>query len=161
MKSSFWIVMFLVAVSIGACAADCDKAIEGMRSSWLTAWNAKQLDEVMKLYAEDATLLTADGHLYVGRDKIGDHFKTLIGSVSDVSVKSAGVVCSTDTGYDTGTYSQKVLKGGSIMTGGTTMTGNTVMTGGATTTDKGNYSVTLRQESGKWQVVQHANVRSK
>jgi len=156
----FWIMMFLMAVSIGASAADCNKAIEGVRSSWLTAWNAGKVDDVIKLYGEDATLLTADGHLYVGRDKIGDYFKTLIGSVRDVSAKSAGLVCSADTGYDTGTYKQTVSKGGNeSMEGNASMKGNARL-GGGSTTDKGNYAVTLRQESGKWLVVQHANVRS-
>jgi len=157
-----WIVAtLLLGTCVGVSAQDCKGAIEGLRNSWLRAWNAKQLGDVMKLYAEDATLLTADGQLYVGRDKIRDYFKTQIGSVSDVSVMSAGVICSTDTGYDTGKYSQKVSKGGSTMLPGSTTMGGTTALAGPTTADKGNYSVTLRQESGKWQVVQHANVRSK
>jgi ketosteroid isomerase-like protein len=151
-----WIVaMFLLVVSMGAFAADCDKAIEGVRDSWLTAWKAKQLDEVMKLYAEDATLLSRDGHLHVGRTQIRAYFKTSIDSVTAVLVQPTGVVCSSFTGYDTGTYSQTISKPGGGMGGKAGMGG-----GGGTSTEQGNYAVTLRQESGKWQIVQHANVHS-
>ena len=157
-----WIVaMFLLVVSMGAFAADCDKAIEGVRDSWLTAWKAKQLDEVMKLYAEDATLLSPDGHLHVGRTQIRAYFKTSIDSVTAVFVQPAGVVCSSFTGYDTGTYSQTISKPGGGMGGKAGKGGKAGMGGGGgTSTEQGNYAVTLRQESGKWQIVQHANVHS-
>lgn len=157
-----WVVMLVLAASIGASAQDCKSAIEGVRSAWLAAWNAGKVDDVIKLYAEDATLLTADGHLYVGRAKISDYFKTLIGSVKDVSVKSAGIVCSSDTAYDTGTYKQTVSKGGGVVIkGNAAIKGNATLGGGGPVTDRGNYAVALLQESGEWHVVQHANVRSK
>ncbi len=153
MKRIWIMAMFLLVVSMGASALDCKAAIEGVRDSWLTHWKAKQLDEVMTMYAEDATLLSDDGHLHVGRSQIRTYFKTLMESGTAVSVKSAGVVCSSDTGYDAGTYERSAP-------GAMQITGRAQMSGSLSTAYVigGNYVVVLRQESGKWLIVQQASV---
>ncbi len=157
MKRIWVLATFLLAVGVGASALDCKEAIGEVRDSWITHWKAKQLDEVMELYVEDATLLSEDGHLHVGRTQIRAYFKTLMDSGTASSAQSAGVVCSGDAGYDTGTYIN--TGGGTMMKGNMTMKGNAAMKGGGAASH-GNYAVALRREAGKWKIVQHASVHS-
>jgi len=160
MKRIWILATFLLAVSLSASALDCKSAINDVREAWDTHWKAKQLDEVMGLYAEDATLLSADGHLQVGRAQIQAYLQELMDSGTAVSVQSAGPVCSPDSGIDTGTYSESISKGGRTIGRGNARMGGNAKVGGGGTTRHGNYSVVLRQDSETWQIVHQAFVRS-
>jgi uncharacterized protein (TIGR02246 family) len=155
------ICVALVAVCALACstavrtAAQCKPAVEGqiaeVRNSWEKNWNAKLLDNVVKLYAADAAFLPADGSRASGQNKIRASLQKQIGS--KVSVTSVTVDCSDDVAYDGGTYKQDWTGG---ISGGVTISGGVSMTGMGKHIE-GNYLVVLKRASGKWLIVQHAS----
>jgi ketosteroid isomerase-like protein len=151
--------------------AECDpevkKEISEVRSSWVTNWNAKQLDNVVNLYATDAVLLPPDGSRATGKTEIKASLEKQIGS--KVSVRGVTVDCSGEVAYDSGSYTQDVPFGTSL-----TLTG---VGGSGIKHIEGQYLVVLKHESGgismgpgvstgpgvaqgggsKWLIVQHAS----
>ena len=117
-----------------ACTSAEEKQIADVRSSWLSNWNTNQLDNVMKLYATDATYLPSDGSRVSGQSEIRAYMKNLIGSKD--SVKSVALDCSGAMVYDSGTYTA-VGSDGKLV--------------------EGSYLVVLKRQNGKWLVVQHAS----
>jgi len=149
------IALCVVACSISVrVAAQCKPAEEKqtaeVRELWVTNWNARQLDNVVKLYATDAAYLTADGSRASGQSEIRASLEKQLGS--KVSVHSLTLGCSGEVAYDSGTYTQD--------SGGTTISGATIsgapISGGGKHVE-GNYLVVLKRESGKWLIVQHAS----
>lgn len=148
------ISIVLLAVSVFSSAQDCKDAIAQVRDAWITAWKAQKLDDVMRLYATDATVLDVDGKLYVGHSQIREHFKGLM--TPTAIVESAEVVCSGETGFDRGAYSAK--GGGIALQGNLKLQGNMRIQGGGNT--RNSYVVTLRKDSPTWLIVQQAAVRT-
>lgn len=152
----------LIAICVLACsapvraAANCTPAeaaqIAEVRNSWVTNWNAKQLDNVVALYATDATYLPPDGTRVSDRTAIRAFLEKQIGS--KVSVHSITLECSGEVAYDSGGYTQD-LPGGMTVSGNVTISGNATMSGGGKRVE-GNYLVVLKLEGGKWRIVQHA-----
>jgi ketosteroid isomerase-like protein len=118
----------------------------------VTNWNAKQLDNVVKLYAADATYLPPDGSRIPGQHEIRAFLEKQIGS--KVSVQSNTLDCSGDIAYESGTYTQD-LAGGAAVAGNYTISGNWAMNAGGKHVE-GNYLVVLKREDRKWLIVQHA-----
>jgi uncharacterized protein (TIGR02246 family) len=134
----FCVVAFSSATPASAkCTASEAKQITDLRNSWVTNWNAKRLDDVMKLYTNDANYLAPDGSRISG-DEIKAYFQKLIGS--KVSATSGTLDCSGDLAFDSGTYKQDF--GGD---------------GGEVKHVEGNYLAVLARANGKWLLVQHAS----
>lgn len=153
MKRTIGMLIALIVISVCATAADCNSEIKNVRDSWINNWNAKQLGEVMKLYAEDSTLLSSDGQRIVGRENIRPYFQKLMDSGTvTVSVQSVSLDCSGDFGYDAGMYKQEISKPNVNLP----LLG---VGGGATKTEEnGNYLVVLKRISGEWHILQHASI---
>jgi uncharacterized protein (TIGR02246 family) len=117
-----------------ACSSAEEKQIADIRSAWLSNWNTKQLDNVINLYATNATYLPADGTRVSGQNDIRAYMQKLIGSKD--SVQSVTLDCSGDIVYDSGTYTAVGDDGKHV---------------------EGSYLVVLKRENGKWLVVQHAS----
>ena len=73
MKNLFAVLLLIVALH--ASVRQTEKAVSGfepgahVRQEFLRAYNAKDVDAVLALYAEDATLVS-DGGTFRGRDEI-------------------------------------------------------------------------------------------
>jgi ketosteroid isomerase-like protein len=136
------------------CTAAEEAQIAEVRNSWVTNWNAKQLDNVVKLYAADATYLPPDGSRVSGQSEIRAFFEKQIGS--KVEVHSRTLDCSSDIVADSGAYTQDLPGGGGVtVSGGATISGGVTMGGGGKRIE-GNYLVVLRREGGKWLLARHA-----
>lgn len=150
------VVVFAFAFYTTLVAAECSSAtnqqIAQVRDAWISAWNAGQLDNVTKLYAQDAAFLGADGSRATGQNEIRAAFQKQIGG--KVSVQSVTLDCSGEISYDSGTYTEDI-PGGATITGGVTITGGATITGNGHR--EGNYLVVLKRQSGKWLIVQHAS----
>lgn len=150
----FCVVAFSFATPASAkCTASEAKQITDLRNSWVTNWNAKQLDDVMKLYTNNANYLPPDGSRVSGQDEIKAYFQKLIDS--KVSAASVALDCSGDLAFDSGTYTQDFGGGGGMTASGVSMSGVTV--GGGVKHVEGNYLVVIVRAKGKWLLAQHAS----
>jgi hypothetical protein len=72
MRRCVALIAFCVFVSStgawAACSSAEEKQIADIRSAWLSNWNMKQLDNVINLYATNATYLPADGTRVSGQN---------------------------------------------------------------------------------------------
>lgn len=76
-----------------------------MSGQWATLWGAKQLDQVIELYAPDAVFLTGQGDRITGRDAIRALFKAALETnTSSLSVRSIVTESSGNLAYDSGDY---------------------------------------------------------
>jgi hypothetical protein len=120
-----------------AAAAQCgplvEKQIVETRISWVRNWNHGQLDDVVKLYAPNADLLSADGSRASEQDAIRASLEKQIGST--LEVRSLAITCSDAFAYDTGRYTE-------------TGTGQRT---------EGNYLVVLFWKNSRWLIMQHAS----
>jgi hypothetical protein len=153
-KHRFWvapIVICVVACSTATWAATpCtpaeEKQVKDVRDSWVSNWNAKKLDEVMKLYATDATYTPPDGTTITGKDKIQTYFEKQLGS--QVSVDSKTLTCSGDRADDNGSYKQDFPAGGVTVLPNTTVLPGTTIAPGKGKHVEGEYHVVLKREKG-------------
>jgi uncharacterized protein (TIGR02246 family) len=120
---------------------------------WVTDWKAKNLDNLISLYAPDAVFLPADGSRATGRDEIRAALQKQLGA--PLSVQSVTVDCSGELAYDDGTFTEDI-SGGMTMTSGTSMSAGT-STNAGTKHVQGNYLVVLKRENGKWLIVGHTS----
>ena len=69
-RSALVLVMALFSTPIfpsySALAADAEEQVSSVRDQWETAWNAKDLDTLVTLYADDAVLVF-NGNAITGR----------------------------------------------------------------------------------------------
>ena len=103
-----------------------------VRQEFLRAYNAKDVDGVVVLYAEDATLVS-DGGTFRGRDEIRNWVKSGIDQGSRLEIepvveKSSGILA-----YGTGRTRRRV---GSVI-------------------HLGQYLIVMEKISGEWKIIQH------
>jgi uncharacterized protein (TIGR02246 family) len=152
-------VICTIVCSVGLAAAECNSTdkqqVNDVKSSWQTSWNAKNVDDLVKLYAADAVFLPSDGSRVNGVSEIKASFQAQIGS--QISISSVKLDCSGEIAYDSGTYAQtlptgkhiegqylvvlKRFSGGGGMGGKAAISGKSAMGGGGS----------------RWLIVQHAS----
>ena len=104
-----------------------------LRQAYLRAYNAKNVDAVVALYAEDATLVS-DGGTFKGRDEIRNWVKSgmdqgsRLEAIEPIVEKSSGTLA-----YCTGQTRRRV---GSVI-------------------HLGQYLIVMEQIGGEWKIVQH------
>jgi len=104
-----------------------------VRQEFLQAYNAKDVDAVVALYAEDATLVS-DGGTFRGRDEIKKWVKTGVDQGSRLEAIEPSVEKSSGTlAYGTGRTIRRV---GSII-------------------HLGQYLIVMEKTGGEWKIVQH------
>jgi ketosteroid isomerase-like protein len=148
-RAALIVVVALASSTAVQVAAQCTPAqksqIEAVRDSWKKNWNAKQLDNVVALYAPDATFLPSDGTRNTGTSEIKAALQKQLGST--VTITSVKVDCSGEFAYDSGSYTSDIpASGGGMATNGTTMQGVTM--GGAGKRVEGQYLVVLKHQGG-------------
>ena len=128
-----------------AFAPSTTESVEEVRVAWFANWNAKNLQGLMALYAEDAVLLPSSGERIAGSAKIRDYFRSVLDSpcLSVRESESQNVVSSGDLAYDSGTWLQAGAHGSWSEAGAGTV--------------RGSFLVVLRREADKWLIVQHAS----
>jgi ketosteroid isomerase-like protein len=104
-----------------------------VRQAFLRAYNAKDVDAVVALYADDATLVS-DGGTFKGRDEIRNWVKSGLDQGSRLEAIEPSVEKSSGTlAYGTGRTKRRV---GSII-------------------HLGQYLIVMEKIGGEWKIVQH------
>jgi ketosteroid isomerase-like protein len=128
------------------------KEIAAIRMQWESSWNTKSPEGLVKLYAQDAVLLTSAGERISGRDAIGKYFKKLLDSsiLGPLSISSLSEEDSGNLAFVSGSFTDKVEKAGSRGSAGTG--------GGDRRQPEGYYLIVLkRQANGLWLIQQQCS----
>lgn len=117
------------------------RELSRVNGQWAEFWRAKQLDEIVGLYAPNAVFLTGTGDRIDGRAAIRAAFKTALEThQSDLTPRSLVTEVSGNLAYDSGDYQETI----------------TPALGGVKTESKGNYVIVFkRQSNGKWLIIEH------
>lgn len=115
-------------------------AIAKVRAEWARDLHEKQLDKIVELYAPDAVFLLPTGDRIAGRPAIRDLTKNIMSIfTSDITLNSLVVEHSGNLAYDSGTFSETLVK----------------VSDGSKTGSKGSYLMVFkRQADGKWLIAQ-------
>jgi ketosteroid isomerase-like protein len=134
-------------VVVAQCSSTQEAQIKGVRDAWQTNWNAKQLDNVVALYAPDAVFLPSDGTRNTGTSEIKVALQKQLGST--VAISSVKVDCSGEFAYDSGSYTSDLPGGGTTILPNSTVSPNsTVLSGSKGKRIEGQYLVVLKHERG-------------
>jgi uncharacterized protein (TIGR02246 family) len=121
-------------------AAD-EKAIRDQETAAAQAWSAKDVDKVVALYADDATLMLPNAPGMTGKAAIGAAFKGAIGDPNfTLSIQNTSVEASKsgDLGFVRGTYAVQATDPKTKKA----------------TTEKGNYVIVYKKQAdGSWKIV--------
>jgi len=125
-----------LAIVVEALAAG---DVSTIAEKWAKSWDAKQLDQVMALYAPDAVFYTSTGERVTGQSAIHDLFQKVQSmNTTSLSLHSVRSGVSGDLAYDSGDYRE------------------TIITGGVKGEAQGSYLIIAkRQADGKWLIVEH------
>jgi len=134
--------LLVLTLFTGATPPSADNAdpFAKLRGEWATALHAKQLDQLVLLYAPDAVFLTESGGRFTGRPAIRELCQRAMDTfTSDIQFHSLAQEQSGNLGYDSGDYSETLVANA----------------GGARTEAKGTYLMVLkRQSDGRWLIQQ-------
>lgn len=137
--------------------SDSTQQISSLRDEWVNDWNAKKLQPLLLLYAQDAVLLPATGQRITSRTSIEAYLKQVMdSSAGDLKVESVSTDESGELAYDSGSF-QCTIRGGAVMGGRGGTGGRPIMGGGGSRRVEGNYLIVLKRgRDGKWLIAQHA-----
>jgi ketosteroid isomerase-like protein len=124
------------------------KEIATIRKQWEMSWNAKSPEGLVKLYAQDAVLLTSVGERISGRDAIGKHFKEVMDSsiLGPLSINSISEEESGNLAFVSGSFTDRVENAGSTSNAGSN---------GGGQGPQGYYLIVLKRHAGGWLIQQH------
>jgi len=122
-------------------AASVAEELGKIRDEWAREMHAKQLDQVVALYAPDAVFLPPTGNRISGQAAIRALFKGIMEAVtSDLHFHSIVTESSGDLAYDSGDWTETL----------------TPVAGGPGKDFQGNYVIVFRRGSdGHWLIVEH------
>jgi uncharacterized protein (TIGR02246 family) len=111
-----------------------------LRDRWAADWNAKRLDDIMTLYAEDAVFLRPTAERTTGLTAIRSLFeKVLATNTPHIVLHPITTERSGNLAYDSGTYDE------------------TILSAGVSRATRGDYLIILkRQSNGEWVIAQQA-----
>jgi ketosteroid isomerase-like protein len=112
-----------------------------VREAWVQDLRTKQLEPILKLYADDAVFLQPTGERITGSAALRTLFQTIMSPFnSDLTLHSQNLETSGALAYDSGDFQETL----------------TTIATGAKITSKGSYIIIYkRQPNGSWQIVQH------
>ncbi len=131
----FDLVPVLLAVGLGACAGSTardDAELARMDGRWAEAFNARDLDAVAALYAEDARLLPPNAEPMQGREAARAAFGEMVAAGLKGELEAIEAVSAGDVGYVVGTYSLRGPDGAAV--------------------DRGKYVEIWRRADGAWRI---------
>ena len=110
------------------------------REAWVHDLRTKQLESILKFYAQDAVFLQPTGERITGSAALRTLFQTIMATFnSDLTLHSQNLETSGDLAYDSGDFQETL----------------TTIATGAKITAKGSYIIIFkRQPSGSWLIVQ-------
>jgi ketosteroid isomerase-like protein len=113
-----------------------------LREVWVQNLHNKQLEPILKFYAQDAVFLQPDGERITGSAAIRTLFQNIMSTfTSDLTLHSQNLETSGDLAYDSGTFEETL----------------TNLATHAKISSKGSYLIIYRrQPRGAWQIIQHA-----
>jgi ketosteroid isomerase-like protein len=128
------------STAIAAPQASTIVALAKIREAWVQDLRTKQLEPILKFYAQDAVFLQPTGDRITGSAALRTLFQNIMATFnSDLTLHSQNLETSGDLAYDSGDFQENL----------------TNIATGAKITSKGSYIVILkRQPSGSWQIVQ-------
>jgi uncharacterized protein (TIGR02246 family) len=123
--------------------------ITEMRSAWAKAFEDRDLNAMLSLYADNAAVLPPGGDFVNGQEKITTFFEQIFGTAVGLTIRldSQRSGTSGDLGYDAGVYEETIRRsdGGLLAAGGT-----------RETLRHGSYVIVIRRAGGNWRIVQQA-----
>jgi uncharacterized protein (TIGR02246 family) len=84
--------------------AEDKKALEAGATAWMGAFNAKDIDVMAALYAEDAVLLPPDAPAIFGRDAVKAALQEMLASGIGIELEDLEIKVENDLGYKAGRY---------------------------------------------------------
>jgi ketosteroid isomerase-like protein len=140
MKTRFVLILALVVLPIAivcnfppSVRASDEQAVRDADAAWSKVAGAKDLDQTVSYYADDAIVLPPNGPMVTSKDGIRNLWKGFMDSFTTISWNTTRVEVSKsgDMAVTTGTY-QLTMKDG--------------------TTDRGKYCETWEKKGGTWKV---------
>ncbi|MFQ5776727.1 MAG: YybH family protein [Terriglobia bacterium] len=145
MKKLYPALVILLVLAISGCAPQMDveaeeAAIRETANEWMNAANAKDVERLVDLYADDASLFPPNAPLVTGKEAIGTAWSELIespGFATSLQTTKVEISRAGDLAYSVGTYEDTRND----------PEGNPV-------TDRGKWVVALKkQPDGAWKIV--------
>ena len=114
--------------------------IEHVREDWATDWNAKRVNDIMRLYEPDAVFLQPNAARTTGVESIRALFESVLATnTPHITFHGITIEGSDNLAYDSGTYDE------------------TITSGGVTRASRGDYLLIVkRQADGRWLIVHQA-----
>lgn len=112
MRSWFAGPILLLILAAGGCAgqnveeftsADGD-AIRGRSQQLVTAFNAKQLDAIIELYADNSVFMPPNAPMLRGREPLREFYEDLVGRATNLRIETADVAGYGPLAYESGSY---------------------------------------------------------
>jgi uncharacterized protein (TIGR02246 family) len=129
-----FLALFVASLSF---SAETGSTVPDVGAAWARDWSAKNLDQVMTLYAPDAVFFTTDGARFAGAPAIRDFFqKTLATNDPTIRMHRVGVAQSGKLAYQSGDYQE------------------TIVSGGHKTDYQGHYLLILQNQNGRWLIAE-------
>jgi uncharacterized protein (TIGR02246 family) len=101
--------VLLAFLPISARAAPTPAPVAQLAQDWARDWRAKNLEDVLALYAPDAVWVSADGRRATGTAELRDFFASVLkGYSARIDMRSVNGGSSGDLGYDSGDYSELI-----------------------------------------------------
>jgi ketosteroid isomerase-like protein len=112
MRSAFLAALLAVTLGSGACAsADTEaftkadgEAIRTRSQALVTAFNGKQLDAIVELYADSSVFMPPNAPVLRGREPLREFYQDLIGRATNLRLETEDVAGSGPLAYESGTY---------------------------------------------------------
>ena len=129
--------------------------VTAITQQWARAWNAKQLDATLELYAPDAAFLTAEGGRYVGLPAIRKLFQQGLDSADpSITLHTLSSSVSSRLAYDSGEFSEVLTFTGKAQP--LVDAGSKTPPPGSKLSVQGYYLIVFRrQPDGHWRIAQH------
>jgi len=129
--------------------------VTAITQQWARAWNAKQLDATLDLYAPDAAFLTAEGGRYSGHPAIRKLFQQGLDSADpSIMLHTLSSSVSSDLAYDSGEFTEVLTFTGKAQP--LVDAGSNTPPAGSKLSVQGYYLMVLRrQPDGQWRIAQH------
>ncbi len=129
--------------------------VTAITQQWARAWNAKQLDATLDLYAPDASFLTAEGGRYTGLPAIRKLFQQGLDSADpSITLHTLSSSVSSRLAYDSGEFTEVLTFTGKARP--LVDAGSKTPPPGTKLSVQGYYLIVYRrQQDGHWRIVQH------
>lgn len=112
MRSCFFGTLLVVVLAAGGCAgentdeftsADAD-AIRSRSQQLATAFNARQLDAIVELYADNSVFMPPNAPMLRGREPVREFYDDLVKRAANLRIETADVAGHGPLAYESGTY---------------------------------------------------------